>query len=171
MGVDGGPFKGTMSQLGPLIRELMSSEGLQLIPFCTIDDTKKSRTRSKYARFTCKVDVQIYGPYGFLDELGSWLEENDVYLQDPRVVARDLKYCNPHRLSFAGWITSPMVSQVVLQVSKTIYLRDITDDGNFLDNYFSSPETDIRETEQPLYVVTPLKRYGLGLYRAKLREH
>ena len=137
----------------------MSDEDLRLSAFCTLDNIKPTKTRRKYARVPCKIDVVVCGPFSFFDDIGEWLEENDVYLQDPRIVAQDVKYCNPHRLSFSGWNECPMVSQVVAKVSKTVYLRDITDGDSFLDDYFSS-EVELEETEQPRCVVTPLKRYG-----------
>lgn len=155
MAADRTPFRGTISELAPLIQELMGDEGLQLTTFCTLD--KPAKSQRKHARVPCKIDLYVSGPFSFFEDLGEWLEESDVYLQDPRILTQDMKYCNPHRLSFAGLHNCPMVSQVVSQTSRAVYLRDITDTDDFLDNYFSS-EVQLEETEQPQHVVTPLKR-------------
>lgn len=133
----------------------MRDEDLHLTTFCTLD--KPVKAQRKHARVPCKLDIYVSGPFSFFEDLGEWLEESDVYLQDPRILTQDIKYCNPHRLSFAGLHKCPKVSQIVSQTSKAVYLRDITDTDDFLDNYFSS-EVQLEETEQPDHVVTTLKR-------------
>ncbi|SPO00197.1 related to global transactivator [Cephalotrichum gorgonifer] len=162
--MDGTSFSGTIhaSQLGALIQELIGHEDLQVTAFCTLDNTKltkaPTKTQRKYARVPCKIDIDVCGPFDFFEDIGAWLEESDVYLQDPRVLARDVKYCNPHLLSFSTLDKSPMVSQVIAQVSKTVYLRDIVGGDDFLDNYFSS-EVQLEETEQPRCIVTTMKMH------------
>lgn len=150
--------RGTLSrQIVPLVQELAGNENLELVVFCTIEDFKPPKTARKYVRVDCKIDIQLYGPFDFFEELGFWLEENNEYLQDPHILGKEARYCNPHRLSFAGLHACPMVSQVVSRVSQKILLRDVSDENDFLDNYFSS-ELELEETKQPECVTTLLKR-------------
>jgi hypothetical protein len=143
---------------GFMLQNLLDS-GLELLATCNFDTEKPCKTTSRKTGLpACKLDIAVYGPYTMLGEIGEWFEENDVYLQDPRICLRDAKYCNPQRLFPSSLGEFAMVSSVVTQVSRYhIRLRDITDD-DFLDKYLGS-KIVLEETDQPSAVRTNLKRY------------
>lgn len=46
----------------------------------------------------CLVDIIIYGPPSYFEDIGSFFEEREIHLQDPEDCQQDVPYQNPHRL-------------------------------------------------------------------------
>ncbi|EWG53328.1 hypothetical protein FVEG_11784 [Fusarium verticillioides 7600] len=102
----------------------------------------------------CTLDVIIYGPPDLSQDVGSFFEEYDLYLQDPVNCKRNVRYHNPHRLSVhpsdvkhtfdLGNPTAPLASTI-----------DINDHSELLDIIFS--HQDLAEAAQPRSIRTPLK--------------
>ena len=143
-----------------LLGDIISS-GVELHITCDFepnDLNKRAVTRRRNAEYLpCKLDIAIYAPFAMIQEFKEWSEENEVYLQDPKICLKDAKYCNPQRLSLHA--TEPlMVSQVVSRAREHwVRLRDITEDDDFLDKYLGSG-LDLEETDQPSAIKTQLKR-------------
>ncbi|KAF5716210.1 alpha-1 6-mannosyltransferase subunit [Fusarium mundagurra] len=102
----------------------------------------------------CTLDIIIYGPSGLSQDVGSFFEEYDLYLQDPVNCKRNVRYHNPHRLSVdpsdvkytfdLGNPTAPLANTI-----------DINDHSELLDIIFS--HQDLAEAAQPRSIRTPLK--------------
>ncbi|KAI0114319.1 SNF2 family N-terminal domain-containing protein [Nemania sp. FL0031] len=149
-------FRGRIpTEHAQLLEGMMDEQTLDLRIICTIDARparkKKGRT---YMMWPCTLDITIHGPFELFDELGNWLQDYEVHLQDPRVCHLDTKYCNPQRLSSVRpW---PLVSEIV---SRRLFLspREIPESSEFLD--ILSSHIDLEETPQPLAIRTSLKSY------------
>lgn len=91
-----------------MVHSLLDEAEIELDVFCTVDDavgdlSKVART-SVVVSWPCQLDLTLYGPKRLLDELGAWLEDSNIFLQDPLECladGRDAIYHNPQRLSTA----------------------------------------------------------------------
>ena len=146
-----------------VIKDMMSAQSLTLRTFCIADEFRPTKSGDRrLAQPTCRIDIVILGPFSLFEELGPWFDQYDVYLQDPKHMVEDVKYCNPHRLSFERFDDCPRVSDVVSQTSVAVHLRDLTTEQDLLDSYFSS-SSDLEETPQPDIVTTSLERSETSL--------
>ena len=142
---------------GQMIQALLKEEALKLHVLCTVDAdlTSLRRTRS-YGQIPCTLEITVYGPLELFEEIGSWFQEYEIYLQDPGLCHLDVKYCNPQKLSSDDLDSSPMVSEVISRASEVAQLQDITGRPELLDILTSHAE--LEETPQPLVVRTALQR-------------
>jgi len=81
------------------------------------------------------------------DEIGEWLQDYDVYLQDPRACDMDVRYCNPQRLSCIDLELCPKVSQVVQGRLGIVQFQDIDEQPDILD--IISGQDDLEEAIAP----------------------
>jgi len=143
-----------------MIHGLLEESSLQLFATCTLDVEftvqKPNRVASQLFR-PCTLDITIYGPEDLFEDIGSWLQEQDLYLQDPRQVYFDAKYCNPHKLSVDDIDSCPTVSEVVRQSSRSLLLQDVPDRPELLD--LLSNGSELEETQQPVVIRSELKKY------------
>lgn len=146
-----------MSEHGQMISSLLEEQGLILHASCTLSDEFPT-TRSSRAplQLPCLLDITVYGPLDLLDEIGSWFQEYEVYLQDPVVCHLDVKYCNPHKLSSENLLSCPRVSEVVSQASGLVNLQVLTERPDLLDTLSSNIE--LEESPQPPAIRTALKK-------------
>ena len=103
------------------------------------------------------ISVTIYGPLEILEEIGEWLAQHDIYLQDPTTCHFDARYCNPHRLSYINVESCPLVSQVVSQSTKVLHFQDIPDQPDFLD--IISGQNDLKETRPHDFILATLHKH------------
>lgn len=68
----------------------------------------------------------------------------------------DVKYCNPHRLSFVDIASCPMVSAVVGRMPELL-LQKVSERPSLLDTI--SNTIDLDEAPQPSVVKSTLKRF------------
>lgn len=109
------------------------------------------------------LQIIIYGPYDLYEEVGSFFENHDIYLQDPLECQRDIPYCNPHRLSRADpstFLTTSMVAQLFAMTSNL--LHDVKTLPELLD-ILNSLE-DLSEATQPRSIKTTLAKFVLSTY-------
>ena len=140
-----------------MIQGLLDEQALDLHVSCTLDGEPKTRSSSRSSALSpCVLDITVYGPLELFEEIGSWFQEYEVYLQDPRVCHLDVRYCNPHRLSSNDLDSCPLVSEVVSQISTLVHLQDITERPDLLD--ILSSHIELEETPQPAVIRTVLKR-------------
>jgi hypothetical protein len=102
----------------------------------------------------CTLDIIIYGPSGLFQDVGSFFEEYDLYLQDPVNCKQNVRYCNPHRLS-----VDPSDVKYTFDLGKSTVPSattiDINDDPELLDIIFL--HQDLAEATQPRSIRTPLQ--------------
>ncbi|ETS86311.1 hypothetical protein PFICI_00139 [Pestalotiopsis fici W106-1] len=131
----------------------------------TTSTTKKARSN---VSVPCELQLTIYGDLELFDEVGEWLQGSDIYLQDPMVCHMDVKYCNPHRLSFIDIHSCPMVSDIV-KGKPGLMFRTISERSSLLDTI--SNVIDLQEAPQPPAVKSSLKRHQKqALYFMSCRE-
>ncbi|KAF5553743.1 alpha mannosyltransferase [Fusarium phyllophilum] len=102
----------------------------------------------------CTLDIIIYGPLGLSQDVGSFFEEYDLYLQDPVNCKRNVRYHNPHRLSI-----DPSDVKYTFDLSKSTAplatTIDIDDHSDLIDITLS--HQDLAEAAQPRSIRTNLK--------------
>ncbi|KAI0897016.1 P-loop containing nucleoside triphosphate hydrolase protein [Annulohypoxylon nitens] len=143
---------------GQMIQGLLDESSLDLHVICVLNmqPTKnKPSHNSKLSR--CMLEITVYGPLDLYDEIGSWFQEYEIYLQDPRTCHLDVKYYNPHRLSSDDLKSCPLVSELINLTSSLIPLKQITEQTDMLDVLCHS--TDLEETLQPAAIRATLKRH------------
>ncbi|PHH86173.1 hypothetical protein CDD83_10629 [Cordyceps sp. RAO-2017] len=146
------------SKYGQMIQGLLNDESLQLEVSCIVESEPAGRHQPRaFARVPCVLEMTVYGPIEIFDEIGSWFEEYDVFLQDPQLCHLDVKYCNPHRLSSADLDSCPMVSEVIARRPGLVHLQAIEQRPDLLDILDSS--LDLEEAPQPRAIRTTLKRH------------
>ncbi|KAF5549124.1 global transactivator [Fusarium mexicanum] len=102
----------------------------------------------------CTLDIIIYGPPGLFQDVGSFFEEYDLYLQDPVNCKRNVRYHNPHRLS----VDPSDVKHTFELGNPSVPLAttiDISDNSELLDMIFS--HQDLAEAPQPRSIRTSLQ--------------
>ncbi|KAI1669943.1 SNF2 family N-terminal domain containing protein [Pyrenophora tritici-repentis] len=121
---------------------------------------EKSLQSSSHSQTSCSLDLTVYGPKELFEEIGEWLQEHNVYLQDPRTPApngMDVKYWNPHRLSSTDLESCPFVSQVILLGSGLAHFQEIEEQPDLLD--IISGQDDLEETSAPKSIRATLHRH------------
>ncbi|PFH57629.1 hypothetical protein XA68_14768 [Ophiocordyceps unilateralis] len=136
---------------GQMVQGLLDEESLTLYASCTVHGEPTAR------QVACMLDVTLYGPFELSEELGSWLQEYDIFLQDPQTCHLDVRYCNPQRLSSDDMGSCPMLVQFVARSSGRIHLQAIAEGPNLLDMLDNN--VDLEESPQPRSIRTTLKRH------------
>ncbi|KAJ4203089.1 hypothetical protein NW759_015197 [Fusarium solani] len=146
-----------LSEHGQMIQGLLDEETLDLYVVCTIQESQGSaQQKTRSAPLQCTLEITVYGPLELFDEIGTWFEDYQVYLQDPQDCHIDVRYYNPHRLSSDDLSSCPLVSEVILKGSKTLHLESMPQQEDLLDMLGS--HDDLEETEQPKVIKGSLRR-------------
>jgi hypothetical protein len=139
-----------------MIHGLLGEDTLVIHASCTISSTPKKRVCNALSRYPCILEITVYGPWELCDEIGEWFQEQDVFLQDPRVCHLNVKYCNPQRLSFQGEQPLLSVSQVIAQSSAQIVFHELSERPELLD--LLSGQEDLEEAIPSPMICTVLHR-------------
>ena len=143
-----------------MIHGLLDEETLELHVFCNVNPESLARKLDRKAtQLSCLLCITVYGRFELCGEIGSWFDDYEFYLQDPLVCHRDVRYCNPQRLSsdsLESCDSCPLLSQVVAQSSKGVHLEDIAQRPELLD--ILSSHAELEETPQPAVILSILKR-------------
>ncbi|KAL8296010.1 hypothetical protein RB600_001479 [Gaeumannomyces tritici] len=98
-----------------IVQAMLDAPPLKLQMSCAIDPSQtlqsKGNHRAQFGEIVqkCTLSLIIYGPADMCDDIGAFFQEADIYLQDPKNCDRNVKYCNPHRLSSLDFDCCPMV--------------------------------------------------------------
>lgn len=157
--VDNKQVRGCLhTDYGQMVQGLLDDETLKLFVVCSPSragrNLKKSSSLS--AAVPCSLQIVVYGPSDLSEEIGSWFQDYDVYLQDPRVCHLDAKYCNPHRLSFNELTRCPLLSEVVSKPQSLMQLSEVCLKPDLLDTLSDNP--NLEETCQPISITSTLKK-------------
>ncbi|KAM0300599.1 hypothetical protein ACHAPM_005870 [Fusarium culmorum] len=143
-----------------MIQELLDETYLELHVSC-ITDGFRSVNAQKPPRgpstILCSLEISVYGPLEVFEELGTWFEHYQVYLQDPRECHQEVRYCNPHRLSTDDITSCPLLSDRISQSSNSLQLELITQQSNLLDELCN--HQNLEETPQPSVIKRELRRH------------
>ncbi|KAL9622787.1 MAG: hypothetical protein Q9160_002906 [Pyrenula sp. 1 TL-2023] len=81
-----------------LISGLLEESAIRLQSTCAVRQHKVS-TLHKASEVPCSLSIIIYGPIDLSEDIGHYLGDVGVFLQDPLGCIRNVKYSNPQRLS------------------------------------------------------------------------
>jgi hypothetical protein len=161
--IDDDSIIGTIDPDYTHLTHLLQSEAeldLQLI--CTIDFSRSSgagkRTSSRLPTHTvpCTISIIIYGPFEMLTDIGDFFQTCEIYLQDPSDCDRNVRYCNPHRLSSTNLISCPWTSELKANRNNLVEMKPISPLPELLDVLESSEK--LPEAIQPDAIRTRLER-------------
>jgi hypothetical protein len=146
-----------MAEHGQMIQELLKETDLKFLVSCNVDVEPNSQKSSRnIGQVPCTLDITLYGPIDLFEDIDTWFQGYETYLQDPQVCHMDVKYCNPHRLSSNDLESCPLLSEFISQTAKLIQLQDIGDRPDLLDALTSQME--LEESPQPTVIYTTLQR-------------
>jgi hypothetical protein len=156
-------FTGIISnqQYNELIQALLDETSLTVQVTCNFGD--ENLERPKMRRYLPCIRpysllLIIYGPACLCNDVGSFFQDYDTYLQDPRGCEIDVRYCNPHRLSSMDLASCLMTSKLELQeVMFGAFNLEETPRQLDLLAVLDSQE-DLREAPQPDAIHTTLER-------------
>jgi SWI/SNF-related matrix-associated actin-dependent regulator of chromatin subfamily A3 len=115
---------GTLAENGlHILRSLSEEQSIDLQLLCTIEPNRQQAlgskaNKSKLPNPSAYLSIIIYGPLDLFEDTGKFIEDCDMYLQDPRGCDRNVKYHNPHRLSGLDPDVSMTLDLVQLTVSR-----------------------------------------------------
>ncbi|KAK6843899.1 hypothetical protein PG987_004759 [Apiospora arundinis] len=144
---------------GSMMQGLLDDESLKLFVACTpskVEHNTKSGPR-RMLSVPCTLDIVIYGPSDMYDEIGTWFEDYNIYLQDPRKCYLDAFYFNPHRLSSVDTSCLPLVSAIVNKPTIPLQFSKINQHPDLLSNLGGT--SSLEETPQPDGVRTDLRSH------------
>ncbi|KAK2802066.1 alpha-1,6-mannosyltransferase [Onygenales sp. PD_10] len=81
-----------------ILSSLLEQQDVELQMVLSVSSTEKRDNEGPRSGFP-RLTVIIYGPLNMFDEIGEYLGENELFLQDPYGCDRNVKYRNPQRLS------------------------------------------------------------------------
>ncbi|KAI0133166.1 SNF2 family N-terminal domain-containing protein [Hypoxylon sp. NC0597] len=156
---DNGAINGRIQSMhGQMIQGLLDEPTLDLHVNCVLNmQLTKSRSFRNSKLLPCTLEVTVYGPLELYEEIGSWFQEYEIYLQDPRICHSDLRYCNPQRLSSDDLGYYPFVSEIISLTSLLRPSQHVAEQTDMLD--ILSNSTDLEETPQPEAIRATLKRH------------
>ncbi|KAF1954514.1 hypothetical protein CC80DRAFT_448709 [Byssothecium circinans] len=139
-----------------MIDGLLGEQSLVLYTLCKPDLTQKSRPTA-LTQLSCSLEIAVYGPLELCEEIGSWFEDYDVFLQDPRICHLDVRYCNPQKLSTHNSEPTLTVSQIIAQSSARVHFQELNDRPDLLE--IISGQEDLEETIPSLLLCTTLHKH------------
>lgn len=81
-----------------MIQGLLDEKSVELYISCAIDGSQTVETQKtprSSAPVECFLEITVYGPLELFDEIGTWFEQSEVYLQDPRHCHLEVKSTIP----------------------------------------------------------------------------
>jgi hypothetical protein len=148
-----------LSENGQMIQGLLDEASLELFVSCVVEDTQTTEAPKRSfgpSTVPCALQITVYGPLDIFDEIGTWFEDYQVFLQDPQQCHRNVRYCNPHRLSSDDARSSTYLLDIVSQGSTFLHLEIVTQQPDLLDEL--SSHDNLEETPQPSAIKRELRR-------------
>lgn len=150
------------SAYAQMMHGILRETSLRLEVSCVVDLSRASKALDQMTSRQCHLDITLFGPVDLFDEIGSYFEGYEVYLQDPLQNGKqDFRYCNPHRLSSQDISSCPFLSDFLVQNSQHTGFEEVSQKPDLLDVLSSHDELD--EHPQPRAIRTNLKRLAQRL--------
>ncbi|KAI0600378.1 SNF2 family N-terminal domain-containing protein [Biscogniauxia sp. FL1348] len=170
-------FKGRVNpEFTYLTGALLGESALELEASSSVlDAPSKSRARGKPQRFVtlsrpCSLNIIIHGPAGLFEDIGSFFQDHDIFLQDPVGCERNVRYCNPHRLPLLDTEITKLTSDLAKQPTHVVEMDDVDSRPELLD--ILNSQEDLAEASQPLSIRTVLAKHQRQAMTFMLqREH
>lgn len=150
------------SDYSHMLHGVLGETSLRLEVSCVVELDRPSKALDQMSsQRQCHLDITLYGPVDLFDEIGSFFEGYEVYLQDPLQSGdHDMRYCNPHRLSSQGLSSCPLLSNFLGRTSHLVGFKAMAHKPDLLD--VLSTHDEIEEHPQPRAIQTTLKRSAQG---------
>ncbi|KAH0498289.1 hypothetical protein TgHK011_005546 [Trichoderma gracile] len=138
---------------------LLDEQDLELEIVCSMKASKPSTARSALpCSAPCRLSVTIFGPLNLLEEIGSFFEDHELYLQDPMSCSRDVLYRNPHKLSDESG--SVVWTSDIAKEHAKCHIIDSTQPRPELIDVLNTQE-DLVEAKQPGSIRSVMKSHQL----------
>ncbi|KAI1415220.1 SNF2 family N-terminal domain-containing protein [Hypoxylon sp. FL1857] len=119
---------------GQMIQGLLDEQTLDLHVNCILDvQPTKNKSFRNSKMLPCILEITVYGPLELHKDIGSWFQEYEIYLQDPRICHLDVRYYNPQRLSSDDLDACPLVSEVIHSASSLVLSQPVAGQSDMLD--------------------------------------
>lgn len=154
-------MRGTVStEHGQLLQAILDEMAIRTQATCVLDDRNNGSRKS--ARLLpqlipCSLSINLYGPKELFEEIGTFFQDYDIYLQDPVDCDLNVRYCNPHRLSSADPSLCPMTYDLKMNILEAFETQPTSRHSELLDAL--DPQEDLPEAAQPVAIRTQLERY------------
>lgn len=147
------------SEYAQLINGILEEASLRLEVSCAVESDRTSKAPGQMSsQRRCLLNLILYGPVELFEEIGSYFEGYEIFLQDPvQNGEQDLRYCNPHRLSSQDISSCPLLSEFLLRTSQHAGFESIAQKPDLFDAL--STHNELEEHPQPRAVQTILKRF------------
>jgi hypothetical protein len=153
-------MKGSVStQHTRLLQAIIDETSIRHQVTCTLDEPNvESRSLSSILPrlIPCLLSFTLYGPMELFEELGTFFQDYDIYLQDPVGCDINVRYCNPHRLSSTDVDLCPLTFTLQSEILETFDKHAVPHHSELLD--ILDPQEDLPETSQPSILHTQLER-------------
>jgi hypothetical protein len=154
-------LRGSVStQHGQLLQAILDETSIRVQVTCELDD-RNSGARKPAALLPqlipCSLSINLYGPKELFEEIGTFFQDYDIYLQDPVDCDLNVRYCNPHRLSSTNPSLCPMTHDLQMSILEAFDIQPTSRHSELLD--ILDPQEDLPEASQPPEIKTQLERY------------
>ncbi|KAI1501806.1 SNF2 family N-terminal domain-containing protein [Biscogniauxia marginata] len=158
----------TEALLGESSLELEASSSVSESPSKSVGRGKSQRSLASSRRFS--LNIIIYGPFELFEDIGSFFQDHDIFLQDPVGCERNVRYCNPHRLPFLDTTLTKFTYDLAKQPAHVVEMDDVDSRPELLD--ILNSQEDLAEASQPQSVRTTLAKHQKQAVTFMLqREH
>lgn len=153
---DDGSIFGTSPERSAQILYALVVAGCATQLFCQVRHSAVQRGSGDLAEGDTAVTlcVIIYSPKSLSVEVGDWLADYQLYLQDPIHCDRNVPYENPHLLRSDD--EKPVMTSSLEAHTTIIHAETAIAAPNLFE--LLNQEHNLKETEQPMEVLTPLHR-------------
>lgn len=139
---------------------LLEESGIELSVICSKDlyspssDVQHKAFKESRKALDCTLSITMFGPLELFEEIGSFFQEHNVYLQDPLQCNRHFRYCNPHRLSSTDLKRCVWTSDLGRTTTQLVELTGTVPTPELLDAITFTQ--DLPEANQPRGIRTAL---------------
>ncbi|KAE8552362.1 hypothetical protein EYB25_006256 [Talaromyces marneffei] len=145
---------------GKLLQAILDETSIRIQVTCVLDDLD-NRARKPAGLLpqliSCSLSINLYGPKELFEEIGTFFQDYDIYLQDPVDCDLNVRYCNPHRLSSTDPLLCPMTHDLQTNILEAFEIKPNSPHSELLD--ILDPQEDLSEASQPPEIHTQLERH------------
>ncbi|KAK4164613.1 SNF2 family N-terminal domain-containing protein [Cladorrhinum sp. PSN259] len=145
-----------------LIDDLLDSPEIEMEITVSPNITNQVNPKGKMTRVQgplspCKLNIVLYGPIDLFDLVGLHFQQREIFLQDPVGCARDVRYCNPHRLPPLNPSTDMLTTHIASSAIQAPEMQRIAPLPELID--ILNSQEDLAEAFQPPSIKTPLAKH------------
>lgn len=155
-------LRGSVStQHRQLLQAILDETSIRIQVTCELNNRNngaRKTSRLLPQLISCSLSINLYGPKELFEEIGTFFQDYDIYLQDPLDCDMNVRYCNPHRLSSTDPSLCPLTYDLKTNMLEAFEIQPKSRHSELLDNL--DPQEDLPEASQPPEIQTQLERYA-----------